>query len=121
MRGLLAIAMIVVIVASVYARAAVELIEVSEEQHLRRAEGVVYDPRGSALPNVQVSFINRRTGDVVATTETHMDGYFIFRHLASGTYDMKLQARGMNPMLYHLRIDHQGPKELLIIKMSVAS
>ncbi len=100
------------------ARAERVLVTVEEVQHLRHASGMIYDPSGVALPGAEVHLVNK-AGDVVANTRSGLDGHFVFHRIPPGAYDLKIEARGMNPMLYHLKIDHDGSKRLLMIKMPI--
>jgi hypothetical protein len=106
---------------SAAAQAGVETVEVSQEQHLRRVEGIVRDPRGDAIPQVEVQLRARGSQKVLKSTWSRIDGHFWFFHVSPGEYDLYLQANGLNPMLYHLKIDRNGRNELLIVKMDLAT
>ena len=100
------------------ARAERVLVTVEEVQHLRHASGIIYDPSGTALPGAEVHLVNH-AGDVISDTKSGLDGHFVFHRIQPGAYDLKIEARGMNPMLYHLKIDHDGSRRLLMIKMPI--
>lgn len=96
-------------------------IEFSETQHLRHAAGIVRDYQGAPIAGVHVELRERGSKKVLRSTETHLDGHFALRQLAAGKYDLYFQAKGFDPMLYHVRIDGNGSKDLLIVSMVVGT
>lgn len=98
-----------------------QTIEISQVQHLRRAEGMLRDTSGSAIPGAQIELRQRRAQRVIAQTRSHLDGHFVLPRIAPGEYDIYIRANGFNPMLYHLNIDPKGSREMLLIEMQVAA
>ena len=57
--------------------------------------GLVSDPSGAAVPNVQVTITNKVTSRVLAT-QTGATGDYIFRNVDPGTYAIRFEAQGFN-------------------------
>src|SRR4051812_2219742 len=95
-----------------------DVVEVKQLQHLRKINGIVRDVKGQALPGASITLRLAGSSAVMATTSSHLDGHFVMRLLAPGSYDMDVQEAGFKPMLYHLKVDDQGTKDLLIVGMT---
>jgi hypothetical protein len=98
-----------------------ETIEVAEIQHVKRAEGIVRDTSGAPVAGVKILLRESGSKKEVANVQSHLDGHFAVRHLPPGEYEMHVNAKGFDPMLYHLKIDPQGARSLLIVKMQVGT
>ena len=118
MRVLRTIVVASVLLSSVALHAARWLLVIEEEQHLRRAEGIVLF-RGVPIRNAEVTIFKRGTQEVMGRAVGGADGHFRVRHLASGAYDMQIDANGMNPMLWHIKVDGHGSKTPLNIEMPI--
>ncbi len=97
-----------------------DVVAVKQVQHLRKINGIVRDAKGQPLPGALIAIRLAGSTTVMATTSSHLDGHFVMRLLAPGTYDMDVQEAGFKKMLYHLKVDDQGTKDLLIVSMQAA-
>ncbi|ABF39058.1 hypothetical protein Acid345_0053 [Candidatus Koribacter versatilis Ellin345] len=104
--------------ASVWAQS--DVVEVKQVQHLRGINGIVRDAKGQPLPGALIALRLQGSSTVMATTSSHLDGHFVMRLLAPGLYDMDVREAGFKKALYHLKVDDQGTKELLIVTMQAA-
>ena len=52
-------------------------------------DGTIYDLAGSARAGVQIELVDA-TGEVVATTTSEFDGYFLFESVTYGSYTLRL-------------------------------
>ncbi len=94
-----------------------DVVEVKQVQHVHGINGIVRDAKGQPLPGALIALRLQGSAQVMATTSSHLDGHFVMRLLAPGSYDMDIQEAGFKPMLYHLKVDDQGTKDLLIVTM----
>ena len=68
-------------------------------------EGVVTDPSGAVIPDVTVSVKNLGTGVVVKTTSDSA-GFYVFRTLQPGEYELTFELEGFKSMQVVVRISH---------------
>lgn len=59
--------------------------------------GTVTDPSGQAVPHARITATQATTG-FAATTRTDLQGFYAFRSLAVGQYDVAVEASGLQPL-----------------------
>jgi len=80
---------------------------------LSTVSGTVQDPTGAIITGAQVEL---RSGDVaVQTTITDSAGNFKFSRVPSGTYDIKVQSVGFEPVDLPVQITTQAPAPVRVV------
>jgi beta-lactamase regulating signal transducer with metallopeptidase domain len=82
------------------------LVRVSAQAGSTLLTGVVYDPSGAVLPNVEVTLENEQKA--TAKTRSNSSGRFEFTSVGAGRYTLKADVPGFRPADDDLRVEGAG-------------
>jgi hypothetical protein len=82
--------------------------------------GLVRDPSGAAIPNAALKLVDRATG-IEKTTESNVEGSYIFANIPSGTYSLTATAQGFQTAVYNGIVVDTGRNTDLNVDMKIGA
>jgi hypothetical protein len=97
-----------------------ELVEIQELQPARQVEGVVLDPSGAPLFDMEVADCTEKWEAVLRKTTTDSKGHFHFsKQHGKSLYYLRFENAGFNPLQLRLKLDKTASQRGITVKAPI--